>query len=55
MCFPSTSISESKFGVWPGATLIYPIGSAFVGADARYLIVSESNAFSLFATGGMMF
>ncbi len=55
MCTPSLSASESKFGTWPGATLIYPIGSAFIGGDARYLIVSESNAFSVFATGGMMF
>jgi hypothetical protein len=49
------SESETKFGAWPGATLIYPIGSAFVGGDARFLIVDDFNAFSVFATGGIQF
>jgi hypothetical protein len=49
------STSETKFAVWPGATLLYPIGSAFIGADARFLVVSDFNAFSLFATGGLQF
>lgn len=49
------SDSETRFAVWPGATLIYPIGSAFVGADARFLIVEDSNALGLFATGGLQF
>ena len=53
--FPETSASDTKFGVWPGATLLYPIGNAFVGADARFLIVSDFNAFSAFATGGLQF
>lgn len=52
---PETSNSETRFGLWPGATVLYPIGSAFVGADARYLIVEDFNAFSLFATGGVQF
>lgn len=47
--------SETRFAAWPGATVIYPFGSAFVGGDARFLIVDEFNAFSLFATGGIQF
>ncbi len=52
---PSQSSSDTKFGVWPGASVIYPIGKAFVGGDARFLIVSDFNAFSMFATGGIQF
>lgn len=47
--------SETRFAAWPGATVIYPIGNAFVGGDARFLIVDEANAFSIFATGGIQF
>ncbi len=50
-----TSNSDTKFGVWPGVTALYPINNFFVGADARFLIVSDFNTFSLFATGGMQF
>ena len=53
--FPSQSSSDTKFGFWPGATGLFPIGNAFVGADARFLVVSDFNAFSLFATGGLQF
>lgn len=49
------STSDTKFGVWPGVTALYPINNFFVGADARFLIVSDFNTFSLFATGGMQF
>ncbi len=52
---PEQSNSETKFALWPGATLLYPLGSAFIGADARFLIVSDFNAFSMFATGGVQF
>jgi len=52
---PSQTASDTKFAAWPGATVLYPIGNAFVGGDARFLIVSDFNAFSLFATGGMQF
>ena len=52
---PSQSASDTKFGAWPGATLLYPMGSAFIGADARFLVVSDFNAFCLFATGGAQF
>jgi hypothetical protein len=49
------SESESRFAAWPGGTLIYPIGEAFVGGDLRFLIVDDFNAFSIFATGGLQF
>ncbi|HET9931033.1 MAG TPA: hypothetical protein VFQ35_10110 [Polyangiaceae bacterium] len=52
---PEQTSSDTKFGVWPGATVMYPIGKAFVGADARFLIVSDFNTFSLFGTGGIQF
>jgi hypothetical protein len=51
----SMDVSETKFSAWPGATLIYPINSFFVGADARFLIVSDNNAFGAFATAGGLF
>ncbi len=60
---PGTSVSTSKLAFWPGATVLYPLGSAFVGADARFLVISDStqadgsslSAFSVFATAGMQF
>jgi hypothetical protein len=60
---PGTSASTSKFAFWPGATLLYPLGGAFIGADARFLLITDSkdangdslNAFSLFATAGLQF
>lgn len=54
-CLNGGSVSDSKFAVWPGATLLYPIDNFFIGGDARFLVVSEANAFSLFATGGVQF
>ena len=53
--FAGVSASDSKIGFWPGATVLYPLGSAFIGGDARFLIRDSFNAFSLFATGGMQF
>lgn len=53
--FADVSESETRFAAWPGATLIYPLGSAFVGADARFLFVEDYDAFSLFLTGGLQF
>ncbi|HEY3256822.1 MAG TPA: hypothetical protein VGJ91_22860 [Polyangiaceae bacterium] len=50
-----TSVSDTKFGFWPGATVLYPLGPAFIGGDARFLIVDQFNAFSVFATGGYQF
>lgn len=55
LTIPEQSSTETRFGLWPGASVLYPVGSAFLGADARYLIVEDFNAFSLFATGGVQF
>jgi hypothetical protein len=52
------SDSASKLAFWPGATALVSFGGAFVGADARYVIITDSdsfNAFSLFATAGLSF
>ena len=49
------SSSDTAFALWPGATVLYPLGSAFLGADARYVIRDQLNTFSLFATGGVQF
>jgi len=60
-CVGGGSESSGHFGVWPGATVLYPMDNFFVGGDARFVIVTSSdsnqdfNAFSLFATGGMKF
>jgi hypothetical protein len=36
--------------------VLYPLGGGgFVGGDARFLVVSDFNAFSIFATGGLQF
>jgi hypothetical protein len=49
------SDTKTKLGVWPGVTVLAPIQNFYVGADARFLIVDDFNAFSLFGTGGVMF
>lgn len=58
-CIGGGSDSAGHFGVWPGATVIYPIDNFFVGGDARFVVVTgdnvDFNAFSIFATGGMKF
>lgn len=36
----STETSDSKLTIWPGVTAMYPMGSAFVGADVRYIAVT---------------
>ncbi|MEI9950099.1 MAG: hypothetical protein WDO74_14285 [Pseudomonadota bacterium] len=53
--FPETTVSDTRFAFWPGATLLYPLGPVFIGADARFLIVEDFNAFSAFATVGYQF
>ena len=52
---PGGSASDTKFAAWPGGALLFPLGSAFVGGDVRFLLVSNSNAFGAFATGGLHF
>ena len=49
------TVSTSNFAAWPGATVLYPLGNVLLGGDARFLIVSNDNAFSLFATAGYQF
>jgi hypothetical protein len=52
---PGGSNSDTRFGAWPGVTVMYPIQNFFIGADARVLIVSDFTAFGLFLNGGMQF
>jgi hypothetical protein len=52
---PAISETETWFGFWPGARVLYPLGVAFIGADARYLFMKDYNFFSMFATGGVQF
>jgi hypothetical protein len=55
------SASTSKMAFWPGVTVMYPLGSAFVGADARYVIVmggdevKDANALAAYLTVGAKF
>jgi hypothetical protein len=50
--FGSESASSSNFGLWPGATILYPVTSSIgVGVDGRFLIVSGDNALGIFLTG----
>lgn len=48
-----TSASSSEFMIAPGATLFFPLGGDLTfGADARFFIVSNSNALVVNATIG---
>jgi hypothetical protein len=56
--FSASDTSSSKLAFWPGVTALFSLGGAFVGADARYVIITDSdsfNAFSIFATAGLSF
>ncbi len=45
------SASASDFFIAPGATLLYPVtGSFSVGVDARFIIISDANAFAAYLT-----
>lgn len=51
-----TSASSSEFMIAPGATLFFPLGGDLTfGADARFFIVSNSNALVVNATIGKSF
>ena len=52
---PAVTETETWFGFWPGAKVLYPISFAFVGVDARYVILKDYNFLGLFATGGVQF
>jgi hypothetical protein len=53
--------SEGGFALWPGLMARYPIDAFFVGADARYALVTgtdkitNGNGAGVFATVGMTF
>ncbi|MBI2395451.1 MAG: hypothetical protein HYV09_38130 [Deltaproteobacteria bacterium] len=51
------SVSESRFAVWPGAMFLFPFedGSAFVGVDAKFLVVDNASAFNTYGTFGLAF
>lgn len=55
--FPGARISanETRFGVWPGVSLLLPFenGSAFVGIDAKYVIVENASALNTYGTFGL--
>jgi len=54
--FGSGSASDSKIAIVPGAVLMYPVASnVFIGVDGRFVIISDSNAFSAFLTAGYKF
>ena len=52
---PSSDTSETRFAFWPGASVLYPLDNFFIGGDARFLVVEDGNAFSIFATAGLQF
>jgi hypothetical protein len=52
------SNSVGKLAFWPGVTGLVGVGSLFVGADLRYVLlvdVEDGNAFSVFGTAGLSF
>jgi hypothetical protein len=52
------SYSDGKLAFWPGVTGLVGLGSLFVGADLRYVLLvdaEDANAFSAFATLGVNF
>jgi len=57
-CTAGDTSGESKFALWPGVTALFPVGSLFVGADLRYVLLpdaTDGNAFSAFLTAGLTF
>jgi hypothetical protein len=52
--------SESALSLWPGASILYPAGSIFFGANARYYVVTgdkinDANAPAFYGTVGGSF
>jgi len=49
--------TESRVVFWPGASVLLPVdgGRAFLGIDAKYLVVESSSAFNAYATLGVAF
>lgn len=52
-----TSASDTSIGVWPGAMFLLPFeeGAAFVGVDAKMVIVENASAFNTYGTFGLAF
>lgn len=51
------SASDSRFAFWPGASVLLPFedGAAFVGVDAKYVVVDGGSAFNTYGTFGLAF
>lgn len=51
------SASESRFAVWPGASLLIPFdgGRGFIGVDGKFLVVESANVFNAYGTVGVAF
>jgi hypothetical protein len=53
--------TQTKFSLWPGVTVLYPIGNLYVGGDLRYNLIlgydadEKPNAFGIFVNFGMTF
>jgi len=49
--------SDRRFAVWPGASLLVPFdgGRAFIGVDAKYLVVADAIVFNAYGTLGVAF
>jgi hypothetical protein len=51
----SASATDTKFVLWPGATVLYPFDQSpwFLAGDVRFVTVPGGPAFGLFAAAGM--
>ncbi|MBI2390076.1 MAG: outer membrane beta-barrel protein [Deltaproteobacteria bacterium] len=49
--------SQSRFAVWPGAMFLFPFeqGSAFIGVDAKVVVVDNASALNTYGTFGLAF
>lgn len=52
---PGKLPAGGHFAFWPGASLLFPFenGSAFVGIDAKYVVVENASAFNTYGTFGL--
>ena len=47
--------SDRRVAIWPGASVLLPIDRAFIGVDAKFLVVENANAFNAYGTLGVAF
>lgn len=49
------SASDTRFALWPGAMFLLPFeaGAAFVGVDAKVVVVDSASAFTAYGTFGL--